>query len=390
MKKQLELKETGFEVTARDGVARAGCVATAHGDVHTPVFMPVGTQATVKALAPVDLERAGVEIVLANAYHLYLRPGHGLIHQVGGLQEFMGWRRPMLTDSGGYQVFSLIDLSRITEDGVTFQSHLDGSRHEFTPELVTEIQAALGADIIMAFDECVPYPAEEDYVRLAMERTLRWALRCRNQFSRLADEGKTHPWPQALFGIVQGGMYPHLRSQSARQTVEIGFPGYAVGGLSVGEPKALLYEMLETVLEHLPADKPRYLMGVGYPEDMVEAVRRGVDMFDCVVPTRYGRNGTAFTSCGRVVVKNAPYADDSRPLDEACGCYVCRNFSRAYIRHLVRSGEMLGPRLISEHNVHFMVGLVANMRRAIEKGAFNSWARDFYSHYQVHGKGVEE
>ncbi|MBN2290058.1 MAG: tRNA guanosine(34) transglycosylase Tgt, partial [Candidatus Glassbacteria bacterium] len=312
--------------------------------------------------------------------------GHGLIRRAGGLQKFMGWHHPVLTDSGGYQVFSLLDLNRIKEEGVTFQSHLDGSYHEFTPERVVEVQAALGADIIMAFDECVPYPAEEDYVRLATERTLRWAERCRARWSGLSAE-ETHGWPQALFGIVQGGMYPHLRGLSARRTVELDFPGYAVGGLSVGEPKAVMYGMLECALEHLPEDRPRYLMGVGHPEDMVEAVRRGVDMFDCVVPTRYGRNGTAFTGRGRVVVKNAPYAEDFRPLDEECGCYVCRNFSRAYIRHLIQSGEMLGLRLTSEHNVHFMVNLVRDMRRAVIEGRFEAWAAEFYGRYRLHEPG---
>ena len=387
-KRVREVPEVAFELETKDDAARAGRITTAHGVIQTPVFMPVGTQATVKTLAPEELERIGVEVVLANAYHLYLRPGHRLIQLAGGLQKFMGWHRPVLTDSGGYQVFSLLDLNQIREEGVTFQSHLDGSSHEFTPEKVIEIQAALGADIMMVFDECVPYPAEEDYVRLAMERTLRWAERCRRRWSGLT-AAETHGWPQALFGIVQGGMYPHLRSQSARGTVELDFPGYAIGGLSVGEPKALMYEMLECALEHLPENRPRYLMGVGYPEDMVEAARRGVDMFDCVIPTRYGRNGTAFTSCGRLVVKNAPYAEDFRPLDEECNCYVCRNFTRAYIRHLIQSGEILGLRLVSEHNLHFMVEQVKGIRRSILEGRFETWARSFYEKYQVDNNIVE-
>jgi queuine tRNA-ribosyltransferase len=382
-KKKKEIREVSFELVGGDNAARAGVLNTAHGSIRTPVFMPVGTQATVKTLAPVELERIGVEVVLANTYHLYLRPGSALIRSAGGLQKFMGWNRPVLTDSGGYQVFSLLDLNRIKEEGVTFQSHLDGSYHEFTPEKVIEIQAALGADIIMAFDECVPYPAEEDYVHLAMERTLRWAERCRCRWKDLSAE-ETHGWPQALFGIVQGGMYPHLRGLSAKRTVELDFPGYAIGGLSVGEPKAVMYEMLECALEHLPKEKPRYLMGVGHPEDMVEAVRRGVDMFDCVVPTRYGRNGTAFTGKGRIAVKNAAFAADFRPLDEECDCYTCRNFTRAYIRHLIRSGEILGLRLTSEHNVHFMVNLVKDMRRAILEGRFESRAREFYENYKLH------
>ncbi len=368
-----------FRVEHSDGRARAGLIETPHGPVRTPVFMPVGTQATVKTMAPSDLEEIGVQLVLSNTYHLYLRPGAELVRRAGRLQRFMGWHGPVLTDSGGYQVFSLIDLSRIKEEGVTFQSHHDGSYHLFTPERVVEIQAALGADIIMVFDECVPYPAEEDYVRLAAERTLRWAERCREHQGRLGELAP--PWPQALFGIVQGGMYPHLRQWSARRTVGLDFPGYAIGGLSVGEPKATMYGMLEEVLPHLPEDRPRYLMGVGYPEDMIEAVRRGVDMFDCVVPTRYGRNGTVFTSRGRLVVKNAPCAEDFRPLDEECGCYVCRNFTRAYIRHLLHAGEVLGIRLTSFHNLWFMTRLLEGMRQSILDGKFDRWADEFYNRY---------
>ncbi|HLA39032.1 MAG TPA: tRNA guanosine(34) transglycosylase Tgt [Candidatus Glassbacteria bacterium] len=376
------LKKFSFKVTARQGSARAGLIATPHGKIATPAFMPVGTQGTVKTLTPAELEQIGVEVVLANTYHLYLRPGHEIVRQAGGLQKFMGWHRPVLTDSGGYQVFSLIELNKIKEEGVAFQSHLDGSSHLFTPERVIEIQAALGADIIMAFDECVPYPAEEDYVRLACERTLRWAERCRDRLAGL-DWESAAPWEQALFGIVQGGMYPHLRQWSAARTVELGFPGYSIGGLSVGEPKALMYEMLERVLEHLPPDAPRYLMGVGHPEDMVEAVRRGVDMFDCVVPTRYGRNGTVFTAAGKLAVKNAPFANDFRPIEEECPCYACRNFSRAYIRHLVNSNEILGIRLTSLHNVYFMVNLVGQMRRAIAASSFDQWAAGFYNKYDL-------
>ena len=385
MKMTAEIKDFGFELAAVDGAARAGAIHTAHGTVQTPVFMPVGTQGTVKTLTPRDLEEIGVELVLSKTYHLYLRPGHELIRRAGGIQRFMGWHGPLLTDSGGYQVFSLLDLSRITEEGVTFQSHLDGSPHLFTPERVIEIQAALGADIIMAFDECVPYPAEEDYVRLACERTLRWAARCRDHLAGLPSEQRPG-WPQALFGIVQGGMYKQLRQWSARATVDLGFPGYAVGGLSVGEPNALMFEMLDYALEHLPSDKPRYMMGVGYPEDMVEAVRRGVDMFDCVVPTRLGRNGTVFTSTGRLVVKNAPCSDDLRPLDESCDCYVCANFSRAYIRHLLNSNEILGIKLTSYHNVHFMIRLMRQMRGAVLEGKIDRWADTFYNRYDP-GRG---
>jgi len=382
---QIEKNEFSFRVTGRCGAARAGVLSTPHGEVETPVFMPVGTQATVKTLTPADLTGMGVQIVLANTYHLYLRPGESLVREAGGVQEFMAWRRPVLTDSGGYQVFSLLDLSKISEEGVRFQSHIDGSYHLFTPEKVMRIQAALGADIVMAFDECVPYPAEEPYVQRAAERTLRWAERCRDSLAALTPE-EAAPWPQALFGIVQGGMYGHLREWSARRTVELGFPGYAVGGLSVGEPKDLMYGMLERVLEHLPQEKPRYLMGVGWPEDMLEAVRRGVDMFDCVAPTRYGRNGTAWTSRGRLVVKNSACARDFRPLDEDCDCYVCRNFTRAYLRHLLHTGEVTGIRLTSHHNVHFMINLVASMRRAILEGTFDRWADSFYNKYRLNSQ----
>ncbi|MBW7995884.1 MAG: tRNA guanosine(34) transglycosylase Tgt [Candidatus Glassbacteria bacterium] len=369
-----------FELQATDAAARAGVINTGHGVVRTPVFMPVGTQATVKTLTPADLDGMGVEIVLANTYHLYLRPGHELIRQAGGVQEFMGWRKPVLTDSGGYQVFSLLDLNRISEEGVRFQSHLDGSYHMFTPESVMEAQAALGADIIMAFDECVPYPSEEDYVRLAAERTIRWSERCRDSLDGLPG-AKRPSWAQYLFGIVQGGMYHHLRRWSAQRTVELGLPGYAVGGLSVGEPKELMFEMLECSLEHLPEDKPRYMMGVGYPEDLVAAVARGVDMFDCVVPTRLGRNGNAFTSSGRVAVKNSSYAADFGPLDGECNCYACRNFTRAYIRHLINTGEILGIRLTSHHNVHFITALMRQMREAIFDGTFDQWSQLFYNKY---------
>jgi queuine tRNA-ribosyltransferase len=378
----VSLEGFGFKITARDGAARTGVIRTAHGPVETPVFMPVGTQATVKTLSPSDLHEIGVELVLSNTYHLYLRPGHELIRRAGGLQDFMAWRRPVLTDSGGYQVFSLLDLNRIREEGVTFQSHLDGSYHLFSPEKVMEIQAGLGADIIMAFDECVPYPAEEEYVRVAAERTLRWAERCRTHLAELGPD-LAAPWPQALFGIVQGGMYRHLRDWSARGTVALDFPGYAIGGLSVGEPKALMYEMLDCVLEHLPEDRPRYLMGVGYPENMIEAVRCGVDMFDCVVPTRYARNGTVFTNRGRVPVKNAPYAEDFGPLDEECDCAVCRNFTRAYVRHLIHTGEVLGIRLTSYHNVCFMTRLIGRMRQAIREGDFERWAAGFLEKYDT-------
>ena len=366
-----------------DNRARAGVIETPHGAVETPAFMPVGTQATVKAMSAEDLHHIDAQIVLSNTYHLYLRPGHELIRSIGGLQVFSGWRGPMLTDSGGYQVFSLLDLSKISEEGVRFQSHIDGSYHDFTPERVMDIQHGLGADIIMAFDECVPYPSEEDYIKLAVDRTFRWAERCRNRWQELMAL-KSTPWYQALFGIVQGGMYPHLRELSAKKTVDLDLPGYAIGGLSVGEPKALMYEMIDVTEPFLPEDKPRYLMGVGYPEDLVEAVSRGIDMFDCVVPTRYGRNGTVFNHEGRMVIKNAQYADDNRPISDECGCRSCANYSRAYIRHLLNTGEILGLRLTTEHNLYFILDLMKRMRVAIKAGRFEEFRKDFFSRFVPH------
>lgn len=366
--------------SATDGPARAGTLSTDHGDAPTPAFMPVGTQATVKGLTPGDLAQVGVGIVLANAYHLHLRPGSGVVRRLGGLHSFMGWSGPILTDSGGFQVFSLARLAEIDEDGVTFRSHLDGSLHRFTPERVMEIEAALGADVVMAFDDCAPYPCEEPSARAAMERTARWAERCAVAHAGIQAE-RPWPWKQRLYGIVQGSVYPALRRESARRLAELDLPGYAIGGLSVGEEKPLMIEMLEVTVPEMPADRPRYLMGVGFPEDVVAAITRGVDLFDCVAPTRQGRTGAAFTRDGRVNVENARFAEDDQPLDPECGCAVCATWSRAYLRHLFKSGEMLGPRLLSHHNVAFLTDLVAEARAAIEAGELESWSARWTDRY---------
>jgi queuine tRNA-ribosyltransferase len=360
-----------FDLIKKDTAssARLGRMTTPHGEINTPVFMPVGTQATVKTLSPEDLVDIGAEIILSNTYHLFLRPGHELIRDFGGLQKFMGWHRPVLTDSGGFQVFSLADLRKISEEGVTFQSHIDGgAKHFISPEYAIEIQEALGADIIMAFDECIPFPATHDYARESLERTLRWAGRCK------AAKKETG---QALFGIVQGGMYPELRKRSAGALIDIGFDGYAVGGLSVGETKPVMYEMIEASVPLLPEDKPRYLMGVGTPEDLVEGVDRGIDMFDCVMPTRNARNGTFFTSFGKLVIRNAQYERDRQPIDPECGCYTCRYFSRAYLRHLFNAGEVLALRLGTVHNVFFYLNLMRNVRASIEQGRFKEFKKEF-------------
>jgi queuine tRNA-ribosyltransferase len=332
--------------------------------------MPVGTQATVKTMNPHELIEIGVEILLSNTYHLFLRPGHELVRDAGGLHRFMQWPRSILTDSGGFQVFSLSPLRKIDEEGVTFRSHISGETFFLSPEKATEVQNALGADIIMAFDECPPYPADREYVLQSLERTLRWARRCQLAHRR--------PEDQALFGIVQGGMEFDLRRRAVEALVELDFPGYAIGGLSVGEPKELMYEVLEYTAPLLPADKPRYLMGVGAPEDLVEGVWRGVDMFDCVLPTRIARNGTVWTRQGKVVVRNGTYARDFRPLDPECSCYTCRHFTRAYIRHLLKAGEILGLRLTTYHNVYFLVRLMQDIRQAIEEDRFPEFRESFY------------
>ncbi len=358
-----------FDLLATDKTtgARRGRLRTPHGTVETPVFMPCGTQATVKTLDPRDLHEVGCELVLCNTYHLSLRPGHETVKELGGLHRFMGWDGSILTDSGGYQVLSLSALRSITEDGVAFQSHLDGSRHSLSPEKAVEIQLALGADIIMALDECPAHSADYEYHQASMERTLRWATRCR----------EAHPGDDpALFGIVQGGTYLDLRSRAAEATQQIGFPGYALGGLGIGEGPAQMYAVVAHTSALLPAEAPRYLMGVGTPQDLLEGIARGVDMFDCVLPTRNARNGGLFTSTGRINIKGADYARDERAVDPACACYTCRHFSRAYLRHLYVSNEILGLRLNTIHNLHYYADLMRRARQAIEAGTFSAWKAD--------------
>lgn len=359
--------------TCKQSGARLGRLHTPHGIIETPIFMPVGTQATVKSMTPEELKEIGSQIILSNTYHLYMRPGHELIKKAGGLHEFMNWDKPILTDSGGFQVFSLGPLRKIKEEGVEFRSHLDGSKHFLTPEKAMEIQNALGSDIMMAFDECAPYPADREYVKNSLERTTRWLKRCKDAHNN-TDK-------QALFGIIQGGMYKDLREQSAKEITSIDLPGYAIGGLSVGEPKPLMYDVLEHTTPFMPKDKPRYLMGVGSPDDLVEGVIRGVDMFDCVLPTRIARNGTAMTSQGKVVVRNAAYAEDFTPLDPECDCYACKNYSRAYIRHLVKANEILGARLITTHNLHFLLNLMKQIRQAIMEDRLLDFRNEFFAKY---------
>ncbi|MBI5136237.1 MAG: tRNA guanosine(34) transglycosylase Tgt [Nitrospirae bacterium] len=363
-----------FTLQARCGetLARTGVLHLKHGTVHTPVFMPVGTHGSVKTMAPRELEELGAEIILGNTYHLYLRPGHTLIDSLGGLNRFMSWDRPILTDSGGFQVFSLGDLCTVHEDGVRFASHIDGSRHDFTPALSMEIQMALGSDIAMIFDECLEYPATREVTRRSMERSITWAERSK------AAHGKAD---QALFGIVQGGFEADLRARSAAAMRHIGFDGYAIGGLSVGEGKDLMYRVLDDTVPHLPEDAPRYLMGVGLPIDLVEAVARGIDMFDCVMPTRHARTGYLFTGWGRINIKNARFRDDADPIDPACACYTCQNFSRAYLRHLFISGEILGHHLNTIHNLHHYLSLMAAIRRAIGEGRFGAFHREAAHQY---------
>jgi queuine tRNA-ribosyltransferase len=361
-----------FRVVAEDAEtrARAGVIETPHGPVETPVFMPVGTQATVKTLAPSDLKQLGAEIILANAYHLYLRPGTDTIRGIGGIHRFMGWDGAVLTDSGGFQIFSLPGLTRVTDDGLQFQSHLDGSRHFMTPEENVAIQRAIGADIVMALDECVAYPSTYKEAARSTDLTVRWAERAHAAWRRdLRD--------QSLFGIVQGATYADLRVDCARAIAGIGFPGYAIGGLAVGEPAGVMREMVDVVVRELPEDRPRYFMGQGFPQDIVGSVAQGVDMFDCVMPTRNARKGSVFTSSGKLVVKNAEYADDPGPLDPACGCYACANFSRAYIRHLFQAEELLAGRLASLHSLTFYATMMREMRKAIVEGRFAEWRGTF-------------
>ena len=353
--------------------ARRGRVTTPHGIIETPVFMPVGTAATVKAMRPEEVEALGAEIILSNTYHLYLRPGHEVVRAAGGLHKFMNWDRPILTDSGGFQVFSLGAMRKIREEGVEFRSHIDGSKHMLSPEKSIEIQNALGSDIIMAFDECAPYPADRQYVKDSLERTTRWLKRCK-EYHKDTDR-------QSLFGIMQGGMYPDLRKLSAEQIVELDLPGYAIGGLSVGEPKPIMYEIMDECVDYLPKDKPRYLMGVGSPDCLFEGVERGIDMFDCVLPTRIARHGMAMTSQGRVNIKNAAYEKDFTPLDPNCDCYTCRNYSKAYLRHLFKADEILSSMLMTNHNLHFLVNTMKNIRKSIEEDRFLEYKKEFYESY---------
>lgn len=356
-----------FELIHKDRQtgARLGKLHTPHGVINTPIYMPVGTQATVKAMLPRDLHDVGAQIILSNTYHLYLRPGNSLVKQAGGLHRFMCWDRPILTDSGGFQVFSLAKTNDIKEDGVLFRSHLDGSRHFFTPEKVMEIEQDLGADIAMAFDECAPASADHNYATKAMNRTHRWADRCQNAHSRE---------DQALFGIVQGCIYPDLRIQSAKTLASMDFIGYGIGGLSVGEPKPVMYQMLETIEPYMPENKPRYLMGVGSPDCLLEGILRGIDMFDCVLQTRAARNGLALTRRGRIMLRNKTFEKDFRPIDEECDCYTCRNFTRAYIRHLIKADEILSAQLISIHNLRFSLKLMEDARQAIMEDRFGDFS----------------
>ncbi|MDP2806639.1 MAG: tRNA guanosine(34) transglycosylase Tgt [bacterium] len=364
-----------FKLLNKSGEARRGAVTTAHGSIQTPAFMPVGTQGTVKSLTPQHLKDIGAQIILGNAYHLYLRPGQELVKKAGGLHGFMGWDRPILTDSGGFQVFSLAELRNIKEEGVSFQSHLDGSSHLFTPESVMRLEADLGADIIMCFDECIPYPVTLEYAERSTGRTTRWARRCRDEFLSL-NTG------QALFGIVQGGTYPELRKRSAQELVEIGCEGYAIGGLAIGEPKEHTWGAIQTAKTGLPEDQPRYMMGVGFPEDIIQGVSLGVDMFDCVMPTRNARNGSLFTSAGKLAMRNARHFDDFSPVDADCDCYLCKNFTRAYLRHLYMSDEILASTLGTIHNLRFYLKMMEDIREAIGKQRFDEWRKEFMEKYQ--------
>ena len=360
-----------LHVCAQTG-ARRGRLHTPHGVIETPIFMPVGTQATVKTMSPDELKQVGAQIILSNTYHLHLRPGEDLVAEAGGLHRFMNWDRPILTDSGGFQVFSLAELRKLNENGVEFQSHLDGSRHFFSPEVSIGVQEKLGSDIMMQFDECSPWPCDYDRAKGAMYRTLRWLNRC--MAAKTRDD-------QALFGIVQGAFYKDLRIECAKEMARLDLPGFGIGGLSVGEPKEIMYELLEAINPVMPQNKPRYLMGVGSPDCLIEGVLRGVDMFDCVLATRVARNGTAFTRRGRLVIKNAQYAHDFGPIEEGCDCYACKNFSRAYIRHLFKADEILALRLISWHNLRFLLHLMEEVRAAIEQDCYGDFVEEFYKHH---------
>lgn len=365
-----------FEIlkTIKDCKARLGKLSLPNGIVQTPIFMPVGTQGTVKTITPKELYELGAEIIVCNTYHLYLRPGHKIIESAGGISKFIGWHKPVLTDSGGFQIYSLASLCKITDEGVKFQSHIDGSYHFFTPEFVVEIQESLGSDIAMCLDVCPPYPVSQEVAQEAVQRTLYWAERSKN--SKKPDTN--------LFGIIQGATYPELRKTSAQATVDLGFNGYAIGGLCLGEPSNVTYEMIDVVRDFIPNEYPCYLMGAGYPEDIIEGVKRGVDIFDCVLPTRNGRTGTAFTSLGRITIRNAQYTSDFTPLDPECECYTCKNFTRAYLRHLFIAGEYLGPKLLTLHNLSFFLTLIKNIRKHIEQEDFLSWSQQFLSRYSSH------
>ena len=354
--------------------ARRGRLHTPHGVIETPVFMPVGTQASVKTMSPEELKDCGAQIILSNTYHLHLRPGEALVERAGGLHRFMHWDRPILTDSGGFQVFSLASLRKIREEGVSFRNHLDGSKMFIGPEESMAIQEALGSDIAMAFDVCTAYPCDHRTAEDAMHRTHRWAERCKKYHTRE---------DQALFGIVQGAFFEDLRVESAKALADMDFPGYGIGGLSVGEPKPIMYDLMEKMMPYMPEEKPRYLMGVGSPDCLVEGVYRGIDMFDCVLATRVARNGTCFTDQGRLVIRNAKYARDFGPIEEGCDCYACRNFSRAYIRHLLKAGEITGGRLATIHNLRYLLRLMERIRKAIEEDRFEEFRRDFFNHYDM-------
>jgi queuine tRNA-ribosyltransferase len=374
-----------FNLIKTDGISRRGELCTSHGKVQTPTFMPVGTSGAVKALTSGDLDSIGAEIILGNTYHLYLRPGTAIVKNQGGLAAFNGWNKPTLTDSGGFQIFSLQDINKVTDDGVEFQSHLDGSRHFFTPEKVMQIEHEIGADIIMAFDQCVPYPAERSQAELGVKRTQDWAQRCKVAHAKLAFEDI---WKINLFGIVQGSTYEDLRTVSAHQIVDLDFAGNAIGGLSVGESKGEMEAMLAHTIQFLPKDKPRYLMGVGYPEDILMAVSYGIDMFDCVLPTRNARTGAVFTSEGQLVYRNADFSDDNKPLDPNCDCMVCKRYSRAYIRHMYNQSEITGMVLSSYHSCYFFQNLMRGIRKAIEENRFDSFRKDFLAKYQTNAKSI--
>ena len=370
-------KALDFEILHKEANTRArrGRITTRHGTIETPVFMPVGTQATVKAMKPEDVEKTGAEIILGNTYHLYLRPGEDIVREAGGLHRFMNWNKSILTDSGGFQVFSLGPMRKITEEGVRFKSYLDGSTHIMRPEDSIAIQTALGSDIMMAFDECIPYPADRRYVKDSLERTTRWLARCVEAHHNVSE--------QSLFGIMQGVMYKDLRYESAMQIREFDLPGYSIVGLSVGEPKEEMLEVLDECADYLPPEKPRYVMGVGTPDYLFEGVERGIDMFDCVLPTRLARHGMAMTSHGKVNIKNKQWERAFEPLDPECDCYCCRNYSKAYLRHLYKSDEILSSMLLSEHNTHFLVNMMKNIRKAIEEDRFLEYKKEFYDKYGV-------